>query len=140
MWLVSQPYILTLTVGSQHQDDFGHTNNIAYLQWLEKVAWAHSNHLGLDIDAYKRLNCGCVVRKHELNYAFPTYIGDELQVGTWISANDGKLSTVRDYQIVRVSDDKTVFTGRTYFVTVDMVTGKPKRMPTEFIMAYVPAS
>ena len=80
MWLVSQPYILTVTVGSQHQDDFGHTNNIAYLQWLEKVAWAHSNHLGLDIDAYKRLNCGCVVRKHELNYAFPTYIGDELQV------------------------------------------------------------
>lgn len=34
---------------------------------------------------------------------------------------------------------KTVFTGRTNFVTVDMVTGKPKRMPAEFIEAYIPA-
>ncbi|MCC6373455.1 MAG: acyl-CoA thioesterase, partial [Moraxellaceae bacterium] len=82
----------------------------------------------------------CVVRKHELNYCLPTYVGDELAVGTWISANDGKLSTVRDYQIIRMSDNKTVFTGQTYFVTVDMVTGKPKRMPVEFIAAYTPVT
>lgn len=138
--IVGQAFVLTVIVGVQHQDDFGHTNNIAYLQWLEKVAWAHSAYLGLDIEAYKRLSCGCVVRKHELNYSLPTYVGDELRLETWISANDGKLSTVRDYQIVRVGDNKTVFTGRTYFVTVDMTTGKPKRMPPEFITAYTPAS
>ena len=138
-WLVSQPFIITVTVGSQHQDEFGHTNNIAYLKWLEQIAWAHSNYLGLTIDTYKRLGCGCVVRKHELNDLLPTYLGDELHIATWISANDGKLSTVRDYQIIRQSDGKTVFTGRTNFITVDMVTGKPKRMPVEFIEAYIPA-
>ena len=89
------------------------------------------------LDALRKL--GCVVRKHELNYLLPTYLGDELHIATWISANDGKLSTVRDYQIIRQSDGKTVFTGRTNFVTVDMVTGKPKRMPAEFIEAYIPA-
>lgn len=140
MWLVEQPFVISLTVGVQHQDDFGHTNNVAYLQWLEQVAWAHSNHLGLDIAAYQRLGCGCVVRKHELNYLLPTFQHDELMIGTWISANDGKLSTVRDYQIIRVADQKTVLTGRTYFVTVDMVTGKAKRMPAEFIAAYMPTS
>lgn len=136
---MSQPFIITVTVASQHQDEFGHTNNIAYLQWLEQVAWAHSNHLGLTIDTYKKLDCGCVVRKHELNYLLPTYLGDELYIATWISANDGKLSTVRDYQIIRLADNKTVFTGRTHFTTVGMVTGKPKRMPVEFIEAYIPA-
>ena len=112
--------------------------NIAYLKWLEQIAWAHSNHLGLTIDTYKRLGCSCVVRKHELNYLLPTYLGDELHIATWISANDGKLSTTRDYQIIRLHDNKTILTGRTHFVTVDMQTGKPKRMPSEFIRAYVP--
>lgn len=139
-WSVTPAHIDYLTVGSQHQDDFGHTNNVAYLQWLEHAAWGHSNALGLDIAAYYRLGCGCVVRKHELSYMLPTYVGDELAVGTWISANDGKLSTTRDYQVIRLSDGKTVLTGRTHFVTVDMKTGKPKRMPPEFVAAYVPAS
>jgi len=35
-----------------------------------------------------------------------------------------------------VSDGKVVLTGRTSFVTVDMVSGKPKRMPPEFVEAY----
>ncbi len=139
-WAVTTPFIVDVTVGVEHQDEFGHTNNVAYLQWLEKAAWAHSNALGLDILAYKQLGCGCVVRKHELNYMLPTYMQDELLVGTWISANDGKLSTTRDYQVIRVGDGKTVLTGRTHFVTVDMVTGKPKRMPPEFIEAYTPAT
>ncbi len=139
-WVVGKPYIVDVAVGEQHQDEFGHTNNVAYLQWLERAAWAHSNAMGLDIQTYKRLSCGCVVRKHELNYILPTYVQDQLLVGTWISANDGKLSTTRDYQVIRVSDGKTVLTGRTYFVTVDMITGKPKRMPPEFIQAYTPVT
>ena len=139
-WKVQPALIDYVQVTAQHQDQFGHTNNVAYLQWLEKVAWLHSAALDLDIAAYYRLGCGCVVRKHELNYCLPTYVGDELAVGTWISANDGKLSTVRDYQIIRMRDNKTVFTGQTYFVTVDMVTGKPKRMPVEFIAAYTPVT
>ena len=128
-----------MTVLESHQDAFGHTNNVAYLEWLEKAAWSHSEALGLNIAAYYDLGCGCVVRKHELNYCLPTYVGEKLAIGTWISANDGKLSTVRDYQIIRLADNKTVFTGRTHFVTVDMVTGRPKRMPVEFVEAYIPA-
>lgn len=139
-WTTIPAYIEYLTVSSQHQDDFGHTNNVAYLQWLERAAWGHSNALGLDIAAYYRLGCGCVVRKHELNYRLPTHAGDELAVGTWISANDGKLSMLREYQVLRIADGKTILTGCTQFVTVDMTTGKAKRMPPEFVAAYMPVS
>ena len=109
-----------MTVLDSHQDAFGHTNNVSYLEWLEKAAWSHSEALGLNIAAYYDLGCGCVVRKHELNYCLPSYVGEELAIGTWISANDGKLSTTRDYQIIRLHDNKTILTGRTHFVTVDM--------------------
>ncbi|MBL0231260.1 MAG: acyl-CoA thioesterase [Moraxellaceae bacterium] len=129
-----------MTVLDSHQDAFGHTNNVSYLEWLEKAAWSHSEALGLNIAAYYDLGCGCVVRKHELNYCLPSYVGEELAIGTWISANDGKLSTTRDYQIIRLHDNKTILTGRTHFVTVDMQTGKAKRMPPEFIRAYVPVT
>lgn len=135
-WLVAAPHLMTLTVQPEHLDDYQHTNNVVYLQWLEQVAWLHSTQLGLDMAAYQRLGVGCVVRKHELEYLLPTYAGDRLQIGTWISGNDGKLSTTRDYQIIRDQDGKTVLRGRTYFVTVDVVTGKPKRMPEEFRQAY----
>lgn len=138
VWHVAAPFITYMTVLESHQDDFGHTNNVAYLEWLEKAAWAHSETLGLNIAAYYNLGCGCVVRKHELNYCLPSYAGEKLAIGTWISANDGKLSTIRDYQIVRLHDNKTILTGQTHFVTVDMQTGKPKRMPPEFIKSYVP--
>ena len=129
-----------MTVLDSHQDAFGHTNNVSYLEWLEKAAWSHSEALGLNIAAYYDLGCGCVVRKHELNYCLPSYVGEELAIGTWISANDGKLSTTRDYQIIRLHDNKTILTGRTHFVTVDMQTGKAKRMPPEFIRAYMPVT
>lgn len=138
-WAVSTPHLMRVKVGPEHQDEYRHTNNVVYLQWLEQAAWSHSCALGLDMAAYQRLGVGCVVRKHELDYLLPTHAGDELMVGTWISANDGKLSTTRAYQIVRIKDGKTVLRGRTDFVTVDMTTGKPRRMPPEFVAAYRPA-
>lgn len=136
-WVVASPFIVTVSVTPEHLDAYQHTNNVVYLQWLEKAAWAHSEDLGLDMAAYQRLGVGCVVRKHELEYLLPTHEGDALQVGTWISANDGRLTTTREYQIIRDRDGKTVLRGKTYFVVVDTVTGKPRRMPPEFAV-YVP--
>ncbi len=137
-WDVVAPFVFPVTVGEAHLDEYRHTNNVVYLQWLEQAAWAHSASLGLDMAAYQRLGAGCVVRKHELEYLLPTHLGDRLRVGTWISANDGRLTTTREYQIVRERDGKTVLRGMTFFVVVDTVSGKPRRMPAEF-SAYVPA-
>lgn len=137
-WDIPAPFIQPVTVGPQHLDAFGHTNNVVYLQWLEQVAWAHSNALGLDFDAYERLNAGCVARRHELDYLAATFAGDELLLATWVHENDGRLSMWRRYQIIRASDGKTILRGQTHWVCVDMKSGKPKRQPPEFIVAYVP--
>ena len=135
-WDVPTPYTLAVTVGAEQQDAFGHTNNVVYLQWLEQVAWAHSATLGLAMADYQRLNAGCVARRHELDYLAPTFAGEKLWLATWIHENSGRLDMWRRYQIIRESDGKTVLRGATQWVCVDMVTGRPKRQPPEFLAAY----
>lgn len=132
VWDVSNPYIECVTVSADHLDRFGHTNNVMYLSWLEQVAWGHSISLGLGFDEYAALGVGCVARRHELEYLAPTFAGEELQVATWVHENDGRLSMWRRYQIVREYDAKTVLRGQTHWVSVDLRTGKPRRMPEAF--------
>jgi acyl-CoA thioester hydrolase len=138
-WKVVAPHVERVVVAGSDIDGFGHTNNVVYLGWLEKAAWAHSCRLGFSMDEYRRLGCGMVARRHELDYLLPTFAGEELLIGTWVSGNDGKLSTYRDYQIIRPSDRKTVLTGRTHWVCVDLASGRPRRMPPEFVNGYRPA-
>lgn len=138
-WDVENPFCLNLTVGAEHLDEFDHTNNVVYLTWLQDVAWAHSEHLGFNMQDYQRCGVGCVARRHELDYLAATFESDELHVGTWIAENSGKLDMWRAYQIIRASDGKTVLRGRTQWICVDMKTGRPRRQPPEFIAAYIPA-
>lgn len=139
-WDVPTPFTERVTVGPEHQDQFGHTNNVQYLRWAEQVAWSHSVSLKLGFADYERLNAGCVARRHELDYLAATFAGDELMLGTWIAECDAKFTMWRAYQIIRVSDGKTVLRGRTQWVCIDMTTGRPKRMPPEFVEAYKPVN
>ena len=137
-WDVGAPFTEKVTVGPEHQDQFGHTNNVQYLRWAEQVAWSHSVSLKLGFADYERLNAGCVARRHELDYLAATFAGDELMLGTWIAECDAKFTMWRAYQIIRVSDGKSVLRGRTQCVGIDTKSGTPKSMPPEFVEAYNP--
>lgn len=138
-WDVRAPFTQAVTVQAADIDEFGHTNNVVYLAWLERVAWAHSVSLGLDMNAYRRIGCGCVARKHEMEYLAATFVGEELLLGTWVHENDERISMWRGYQIVRPKDGRTVMRARTHWVCVDLKSGKLRRMPEEFVKAYRPA-
>lgn len=135
-WDAAPVFSQAVTVAATDCDRFGHTNNVIYLSWLERVAWAHSESLGMGFNAYERLGCGCVARRHELDYLAPTFAGDLLHLGTWIAENDGRLTMWRHYQIIRVDDGKTVLRGRTQWVCVDLASGRPRRQPAEFVESY----
>ena len=135
-WQWKKPYILPITVAADQLDGLGHVNNVSYLRWLEAAAWAHSLALGIGLTEFKSLDRAMVARRHELDYLLPCRLGDELLVATWVTDNDRKLSLERRYQIIRPADKKTVFAGLTRWVCVALSTGKPKRMPAEFIATY----
>ena len=136
-WDYDKPFVIGMTVAEADIDVMGHTNNVTYLRWLEQVAWAHSTQLGLDWAAYQRLQRAMVARRHELDYLLPSFAGDELRIGTWLAESDGKLSMWRRYQVIRVADGQTLLRGRTHWVCVDLESGRPRRMPEEFLKAYV---
>ena len=137
-WDFPEPHILKMKVMPEHIDVMGHANNCEYLKWLESVAWDHSRCLGLGWDEYQALDRAMVARHTELDYLAASFDGDELLMGTWIAENDRKISIKRIYQIVRASDGVTVLRGHTRWVCVSISSGKPKRMPVEFVEGYSP--
>lgn len=136
LWPCPSPFVASLTVGPEHMDEFGHTNNTVYLVWMQAVAALHSKHLGLTFDDFVALGSGCVARHHDIHYKRPSFAGDTLWVATWISRNEGKTDMLRQYHFVRASDLATIATGSTQWVCIDMNTGRPKRQPPEFLSAY----
>lgn len=136
LWDHPNPHVLAMTVGADSIDLMGHANNVEYLRWLERIAWDHSNVLGLDWACYQRLDRAMVAHRTELDYLAAAFEGDELLIATWIVENDGKLSITRHYQLLRPKDGKTLLRGRTRWVCVEISTGRPKRMPPEFVTGY----
>lgn len=140
LWPVAEPYVIRRTAGGADIDAFNHVNNARYVDWANEIAWAHSDALGLSMDDYKRIGFGCVVWRHEFDYVAPVLKDDEIDVATWIAENDNRVRLVRAYEMRNTKTGAVVFRGRTKFVCIDMKTGRPARMPKEFILAYKPQS
>lgn len=139
-WPVRAPHLVRRRAGADDIDGFGHVNNVRYIDWVLDAAWAHSNALGMTMDDYRRIGVGCVVHRHEFSYVAPVLEGEEVVIATWIDETDGRLRMTRAYDMRRAGDGGAVFRGRTHFVTIDMATGKPARMPKEFAEVYAPAA
>lgn len=135
-WDLPNVYVMPLTVSAAAIDVMGHANNCEYLRWLEQIAWQHTRSLGLGWEQYQALNRGMVARHTELEYLAAAFQDDALEIGTWIVANDCRISIVRRYQIRRPADGVTLLRGRTRWVCVAIDSGKPRRMPPEFIDGY----
>ena len=138
-WDRATPFIIDLQVGAEDIDGLGHANNAVYVTWLERCAWRHSQRLGLDLVEYRRLDRAMAVVRHEIDYLAAAYEGDELQLATWIVDWDQRLKMTRHFQLKRPSDNTTLLRAQTTFVCIELSTGKPKRMPAEFIEGYGPA-
>lgn len=137
-WDYPQPFILSLVPGAGDIDGLNHTNNAVYVRWCEQVGWAHSEALGLGIDDYRRLDRAMAIRRGEYDYILPTLLGEALLLATWLVGGDGRLSMERRFQLVRERDGATVLRGRWELVCIDIANGRPRRMPPEFIAAYIP--
>ncbi|UTH74273.1 thioesterase family protein [Chromobacterium sp. IIBBL 290-4] len=116
-----------------------HTNNAVYARWCEQAGWAHSQELGLSIDDYRRLDRGMAIRRGEYDYLLPTAEGEALLLGTWLQPGDSGAAMQRHFQLLRLSDGKTVLRARWDLVCIKLSSGRPKRLPPEFSAAYLSA-
>ena len=138
-WDHPDPFTLPVSPTSADIDGLNHTNNAVYVQWCEKVGWAHSEALGLGMADYLRLDRAMAIRKAEYDYVLPSLQDEALTLGTWITASDGKLTMERRFQLIRDHDQATILRGRWNLVCIEVGSGKPRRLPLEFCQIYLPA-
>ncbi len=136
IWDRDDGFVIDFEVDASHIDELGHANNAVYVTWLESCAWRHSQSLGLGLEDYRRLDRAMAVLRHEIDYLAAAYEGDRLQLATWIVESDQRLKMRRDFQLVRPLDGTTLLRAQTTFVCIQLSSGKPKRMPGEFVEGY----
>lgn len=135
-WDRPDPFTLDISVQSDDIDGLGHANNAVYVSWLERCAWRHSQRLGLDLAEYRRLDRAMAVVRHEIDYLTSAYEDEQLVMGTWIVEWDRKLKMDRCFQLIRPADGVTLLRARTTFVCIELSSGRPRRMPAEFLDGY----
>lgn len=140
VWDLPRPFTLALRPEAEHIDGLNHTNNAVYVQWCERVGWAHSEALGLSLDDYRQLDRAMAIHRASYDYLLPTLLGEELLLGTWLVAGEKALAMERRFQLLRVSDHATVLRGRWSLVCIEISSGKPRRMPGEFSQRYLAAA
>lgn len=138
-WDHPDPYLHRVCVLAGHIDVLGHANNTVYVDWCQDVAWRHSASLGLPPSSYRELDRAMALREARYAYLLPGLLGDEIDLGTWLTASDARLSMRRHFQMRRSSDGATLFRGDWDLVCIRIGTGKPVRMPQIFLDCYEPA-
>ncbi len=136
-WDYPAPFTLAVQPGAQDIDGLNHTNNAVYVRWCEQIGWAHSEALGLALADYTRLDRAMAIRRGTYDYLLPTIEGEALTLATWLCGGDGKLAMERHFQLVRTRDQATILRGHWDLVCIEISSGRARRMPAEFIAAYV---
>ena len=110
-------------------DALGHANNVAYVEWMQSAALAHSAAQGWPGERYMQLGSGFIVRAHEIKYLRSALEGDEIVVRTWV-ADMRRFSSTRRYRIER-SDGELLATAATQWAFVEYATQTLQRIPQE---------
>ena len=137
-WDLPEPFAVSIDVVPDDIDSYGHVNNAVYVRWLDQVAGAHSDHLGLPQARYQALRRGMAVWRTQLHYIAPALPGDRVTVATWITFGDARLRVDRRFQIRRERDGRDLLRGLIHYVCIDLDDGRPRRMPGEFARQFVP--
>ncbi|MGI9323919.1 MAG: acyl-CoA thioesterase [Pseudomonadales bacterium] len=136
LWDHPDPFVIEITVKPEWIDALGHTNNLYYLDWLQRCAWQHSKHRGFGEQQMVELGKAMAVRETHMRYLRATFAGDQLLVGDWMTACDAKLRATRNFQILRPADRSVIMRAQIDYVCINIESGKPTRMTAEFIRAY----
>jgi acyl-CoA thioester hydrolase len=135
-WDLPDPFTIELTVGGESIDSYGHVNNTVYIGWLERCAWAHSAAVGFPEARCIEMARGMAVRQLNVEYLAACYEGDRISVGNWLVANDGRLRATRRFQVINLTRGEVALRGEVHYVCMNLETGRPVRMPREFVKSY----
>ena len=135
-WDRPNPFTISVRVDAADVDSYGHVNNVVYIAWLERCAWAHSAAVGVPEARCVAMGHGMAVRSIRANYLAACFDGDLVEIANWIVANDGRLRATRRFQLFNHTRETVVMRAEIDYVCMNLKTGRATRMPAEFKSAY----
>ncbi len=133
---MSLAYTHHLQVPASAIDENGHVNNVEFIRWMQDAAVAHSDAVG-GTAATRAHDAMWVVRKHEIEYRRQAFVGDLIEVRTWI-ADCRHVSSRRKYEFFRPADGALLARGMTDWVLLDAKTFAPMAIPEDIQRLYLP--
>ncbi len=115
-----EPYEIRIAIDPADIDELGHVNNVSYLRWVQDAAVAHWRAAADPVDQKTLI---WVVARHEIDYKRPAFLEDELVARTWVGAASRR-SFQRHTEILRAEDRRVLVRALTYWVPIDVRTGK----------------
>jgi acyl-CoA thioester hydrolase len=126
-------FTITKTVEARHIDQMDHVNNVAFLKMVQDIATEHWRVIAPQgWEATMTWFC----RRHEIDYLKPGFLGDELQLQTWVGEPSGA-TLERFTEISRLKDNAILVKCRTVWALIDVNTGRPRRVDAS-IIAFLP--
>ncbi|MFN8412405.1 MAG: thioesterase family protein [Anaerolineales bacterium] len=130
---ISPIYLKTITVSQSMIDENGHVNNVVYVQWMQDIAVEHYSSLG-GVEA-QGADSTWVVREHRIEYLLPAFVGEGIEIKTWVE-NIRRVRSLRRYEFIRKADGKILVKGETDWVFVNIKTGRPQAIPETVINVF----
>ncbi len=118
-------------------DPFGHLNNAAYLSYAQDAASEAGLAYGVTHASSSQAGLGWALKRSRIEYLRPALPDDELQIQTWLTSLR-QASAVRFYSITRISDGEQLARAESHWLTVDLDSGKPRRLPQWMREAFAP--
>jgi acyl-CoA thioester hydrolase len=135
-WELPDPYVQERVVEAGEMDRLDHANNTAYVRWCEEAGWRHTEAVGCGFEQWREIGRAMAMYRASLEYRAPCFAGERIAVGVWMVANDERLRATRRFQIVRPADGRTLFRADVTYASIDLASGRPRRMPEAFKKAY----
>jgi acyl-CoA thioester hydrolase len=118
-------------------DSEQHVNNAVYFTYIEECGMQVIAAHGWPIGRMTGEGFAILLRRQQIQYLQPAKLDDELKLSTWASGVK-RSSATRHYTICRQSDGALLARVNTLGVWVDLASGRPIRIPPEFLDDFAP--
>lgn len=127
-------FTVSFLVRSYECDSYGHVNNAVYLNYLEFARMSALLEKGFTLNTMKQKGYLVVIRKIEIEYTSPLYLGDEVIVKTFTSEARNTSGTFTQ-QVFQKKENRLAAEAKVTWVFTNLK-GKPIPIPQEIREAF----
>ena len=109
-------------------DPFGHLNGAVYLSYTQEAANEAGLAYGVSHASSSEAGLAWALKRSRIEYLRPALLAEMVQIKTWLTSLR-QASAVRFYSITRDSDGEQLARAESHWLTVDLDSGKPRRLP-----------